>query len=363
MRTVLKILLLMTGYCFISGSGAYEMGAISVLSSVNEPLEARISLSGEEVLDDGPVIVDMASKIDFMRHKVRRGYFVSDLKASFEKDLLGEPTIRIQSSQPVMVRGMELLVMMLTTQEKKLGKYRFVLPQVRAVNDPPIVAENRMPNERQKRQALAWSTDSVEQKQNKRIVSVDQKGSGDRAHNSYTVLAGDSLSYIAMKLIPNYPQFRSWKALMDRIAEINSDAFPDRDINRLRVATTLKLPAVHNDIRGSAVAVASLTDNSFVSSVDRHTTLSKAPEYTADPGSTKVLKSDKYKKQLQAKTDKGSQLSSHVMERWKKHKSELIISRSIVDHSFSYNTLAEMGLQETNAEIYMPQGVFSGSIL
>ncbi len=135
------------------GSLAYEMGAIRVLSSLNEPLEARIDIAESEEMMKGPVIVDLASKIDFMRHRVDRKYYISDLQASIEKDLRGKSSIRVKSNEPMMDQNIDLLVMMLSAEGKSFGKYHFLLPQIRLTSQPPVVAANRL--------SIPWKKDRL----------------------------------------------------------------------------------------------------------------------------------------------------------------------------------------------------------
>ncbi|WP_330926685.1 hypothetical protein [Candidatus Sororendozoicomonas aggregata] len=214
-------------------STAFELGELRVESSVNEPLEASIILSGQNVSESAPVIVDTASKIDFLRHKVKRAYYISDLNSSLEYNLAGKPIIKLTSKEPVMSQRMDLLIMMMTTKEKTLGKYQFVLPQVRTLNDPPVVAVNR----------LAPVAKLLASETRTKSADLDQIG-GIKSTPVYYVRPGDSLSRIAMTLKEKYPDYASWHLLMMAIAKKNIGAFYNGNINHLKVGVALNLPGV-----------------------------------------------------------------------------------------------------------------------
>lgn len=58
----------------------------------------------------------------------------------------------------------------------------------------------------------------------------------------YNVPEGYTISMVAIKLLPQFPEYESWTALMRVIYKLNPDAFIDRDINQLRTNSRLKLP-------------------------------------------------------------------------------------------------------------------------
>ena len=60
--------------------------------------------------------------------------------------------------------------------------------------------------------------------------------------SSFTVPQDFTISMVAIKLFPDYPEFDSWPDLMDAIYRMNPDAFINNDINRLRANAELKLP-------------------------------------------------------------------------------------------------------------------------
>ncbi|MDP0561585.1 MAG: hypothetical protein QS721_04305 [Candidatus Endonucleobacter sp. (ex Gigantidas childressi)] len=246
MKVGLKILLLLISCGFSSLASAYEMGVINILSSIGEPLDANIIISGKDVNEAGPIIVNMASKIEFMRNRTSRSYYISDLKTSIKTNNNGNKIIKIKSSKPVSVKNINLLVMMLTTKGKSFGKYKFVLPDTRATKVAPIVAKNIMVKNRHIQVAQIGNnhTHNISNKAEHKIDNTVINGSKDV--DIYKVLQGDSLSSISIKLISKYPQLKSWKELMNLVVEINLDVFPNNDINKLNVATILKLPNVYN---------------------------------------------------------------------------------------------------------------------
>ncbi|WP_419534078.1 LysM peptidoglycan-binding domain-containing protein [Endozoicomonas sp.] len=67
-------------------------------------------------------------------------------------------------------------------------------------------------------------------------------GASEEVDTQYQVSAGESVSSIAMKLLPNYPQVQDWKVVMNSLITLNPDAFIEGDANRLRSDVLLRVP-------------------------------------------------------------------------------------------------------------------------
>ena len=72
-------------------------------------------------------------------------------------------------------------------------------------------------------------------------ISKSLAATADKA-SSFPVPEGYTISMVAIKLFPQYPEFDSWPELMDAIYRMNPQAFINNDINRLRSNAQLKLP-------------------------------------------------------------------------------------------------------------------------
>jgi pilus assembly protein FimV len=79
---------------------AFGLGKIEVKSSLNEPFEASIELTGAMDFDQSQIIARLASDADFERMGVSREGVLSQL--TFEPDLkLKPPAIIIRSNKPI----------------------------------------------------------------------------------------------------------------------------------------------------------------------------------------------------------------------------------------------------------------------
>ncbi|WBA81745.1 hypothetical protein [Endozoicomonas sp. GU-1] len=58
----------------------------------------------------------------------------------------------------------------------------------------------------------------------------------------YKVPEGYTISMVAIKLLPLYPDYDNWTSLMKDLYKLNPDAFINKDINKLRDNSQLKLP-------------------------------------------------------------------------------------------------------------------------
>ena len=486
MRQVLGLLLFITAFCF-SGVRAYELSSMKVESALNEPLLAEIELIGAEQQTDTPVIVDLASKLDFMRHRVKRNYYVSDLKTTVTEDSQGQAIIRVQSHEPMISPSVEFLVMLLSEKGKTFGKYKFVLPQFRPVSNPPVMVANRVSEEFKKRRLLARKSKSIKNKpkfgqpstrlfssvssneknrrhlvdsvthsadadkEKKQVVAettrkdmsyskiapttlivktkqnsmipgqtdlegiqrsnhsalhrlpsrrllahfdgpskvttqamvakhIDKKSKAAAPHevkiakivkkkpeNSvYKVRPGDSISRIAMLIKPRYPS-SSWQDLMRDLVKLNPDAFINKDINRLKVSVSLKLPQGPLKVDESqtvnpnknAQASSAPNDSKVLKHRDLMTKTAQNPLNNFVENLEHEMSHKRYRK-------KGlSVLSTNSTEFDEQSGVDLIEAEAIASpkNEYSYKTISIINVHTKNSDTYKPQGFFSGAVL
>uniref|UniRef100_UPI002148BA4A hypothetical protein n=1 Tax=Endozoicomonas sp. YOMI1 TaxID=2828739 RepID=UPI002148BA4A len=70
----------------------------------------------------------------------------------------------------------------------------------------------------------------------------EQQPVQEKAETIYKVTESESLAAIAHKLIPDYPQFDSWYALLQELAKLNPSLFVNNDISAIKRGTVLQLP-------------------------------------------------------------------------------------------------------------------------
>ncbi|MFK0571260.1 hypothetical protein, partial [Endozoicomonas sp.] len=65
--------------------------------------------------------------------------------------------------------------------------------------------------------------------------------SEEESENRYQVTVGENISAIALKLLPNYPQAQDWKVVMNRLVQLNPEAFIEGNMDRLRADAFLTI--------------------------------------------------------------------------------------------------------------------------
>ncbi|MDD7804357.1 MAG: hypothetical protein PUP46_02055 [Endozoicomonas sp. (ex Botrylloides leachii)] len=334
MKTTLKLwLLLIINSYLIPVSFAYEIGELKVLSAVNEPFEGRISLYNHSEESKLPIIVDIASKVEYMRHKVKRNYYVADLKVSIEKDALDTSYLRVHSREPIRARSLEFLIMMITSKEESFAKYRFVLPQI-ANGDIVMVPNQLLPREKQVLFAKAFSD------KDKTKSQIKEK------QNNYKVVSGDSISKIAMRLVKHYPQFKSWRSLMHRLIELNPNAFRHNNINHLKVASILRLPLPVKLNKNQLLASSS--------DISQKIKNNKIAHYKKIKQASSQSHIDKNIKQKISVEGTLPYLLSKVKKQNRTKKQQGFKKQSVL----GYKTLNEMKIQDSNSVSYQAQALF-----
>ncbi len=78
--------------------------------------------------------------------------------------------------------------------------------------------------------------------QRAKSTAAKSTAKADFTKDTYQVTQGESLSAIALKLIPKYPQFDNWYDLMQALARLNPTLLANNDIGSIRTGTILRLP-------------------------------------------------------------------------------------------------------------------------
>ena len=222
------------------------LGEIRQESTLNEPLEAEISLLSIGELDQNELLIGLASPEDFARAKVDREFYLVDLKFVPDFSDRANPVIKVTSSRPIREPYLNFLVEAIWPNGKLLREYTVLL-------DLPVFDESKLPGKpqaatsSQNQRPIARSADSnpqkgdaaaaVQQAAVQQVSSTDATAGGEPG--DYVVRRGDTLWGIADK-------FRSGEAsivqTLSAIYENNGHAFIDGDINRLRAGSVLGIP-------------------------------------------------------------------------------------------------------------------------
>ncbi|MDP3846131.1 MAG: FimV/HubP family polar landmark protein [Pseudomonas sp.] len=204
---------------------ALGLGAISLHSALNEPLEADIQLLEVGDLSADDVRVRLASEADFQRSGVERIFFLNDLR--FTPLFKGaQSIIRVTSNKPIREPYLNFVVEVARPNGQLLREYTVLIDPpgssaYRAVAQLPAYAAPREAPQRPPQRA--------------KPAPVATQG------NRYRVVAGDSLWLIAQRLHSEAGQ-PSVPTLMADIQGLNPQAFIGGDRNRLKLDADLLLP-------------------------------------------------------------------------------------------------------------------------
>ncbi|MBO6226127.1 MAG: hypothetical protein J6N68_00410, partial [Shewanella sp.] len=117
---------------FSSGlSHALGLGDLSVKSSLNQPLEAEISLLEVRDLTSVEIKTQLASPEEFSKAGVDRQFFLTGLKFTPVLNANGKSVIRVTSANPVKEPYLNFLVEILWPNGRLLREYTVLL-------DPPL---------------------------------------------------------------------------------------------------------------------------------------------------------------------------------------------------------------------------------
>ncbi|OYT97794.1 MAG: peptidoglycan-binding protein LysM [Pseudomonas sp. PGPPP3] len=205
---------------------ALGLGAITLHSALNQPLEADIELLQMGGLDSDDIRVRLASDADFARSGVDRLFFLNDLR--FTPLLRGNRhVIRVVSSKPVQEPYLNFIIEVARPNGQLLREYTVLL-------DPPsssaYSAMAAAPVVQRSRANIARPAATV-------VVDLPPATQGQR----YTVQRGDSLWLIAQRL-REAGSGLSQSALMEGLYGLNPQAFLGGDKNRLSLGADLLLP-------------------------------------------------------------------------------------------------------------------------
>ena len=180
-------------------TNALGLGELSILTSLNQPLEAEIALQNTADLDDSQIVARLADPEDFNHAGISRNFFLTGVDFKVELDGQGSGVIRLTSRDPVVEPYLNFLI------------------------------ETRWPDGR----LLREYTVLVD------LPNYDQPVETLSSDKQYRVSANDNLWRIALKSRPS--EAVSVQQTMLAIQRLNPQAFED-NINHLKKGSLLRLP-------------------------------------------------------------------------------------------------------------------------
>ncbi len=260
--------------CLVSGFSeqTVELGALTLGSGKNKPLNACVSIDG---LQDsaGELQVEMGSTTDFEMHQIQKKSTLNRIELAVERIRDQGAIVRLTSQQPMESDQLDLVIKLLANDHYYYGQFSFpLLNEFQSgarlitgnLSKSPAVAFKKP--EKSKLQAKPRLTifsevanlkevekDSAVNNSVSTVDNVDKKVPDNEPKATeanfpvvmseiYKVKKGDSLSKIAVSLLPQYADSESLKTLTNKLVELNPKNFINNDMNLLRADLDLVLP-------------------------------------------------------------------------------------------------------------------------
>jgi pilus assembly protein FimV len=223
-RTLLSTLVITSTLGLSANVFALGMGELELKSTLNQPLQAEITLTNIDDLSEWEIKPSLASDGDFDRAGVEKIFFLSDIDFEIQGN-----RIVLTSDKSVTEPFLNFLVQVNWPSGRVLREYTLLL-------DPPIFDEKIQPLAAQQ-EAQRVETRAVVPAA---VAATNSWQSDAAAPGTYKVQKDDTLWEIAINSRPNRqvtPQ-----QMMLAIQDSNPSAFINGNINRLKTHQVLRIP-------------------------------------------------------------------------------------------------------------------------
>ncbi|KHK51651.1 peptidoglycan-binding protein [Ralstonia sp. A12] len=246
---------------------AAGFGALHVRSSLGQPLQAEIDLTGVTPEEAQNLVAKLAAPDAYSRAGLTYNPIVSSLRASLERQSNGNYVVRLRSTQPVAEPFVDVLVDLNWASGHVSRAYTFLLDPVGSSNTaqnfaPTPVVQATTPGAAESaapapapaaqsqagapaaaapaptRQPRAATRQAARQQQAAPAASAPDATPG----GSYTVQRGDSLYDVASTAAQGQDTV-SLDQMLLALYRNNPNAFIGGNINRLRTGSVLKVPS------------------------------------------------------------------------------------------------------------------------
>lgn len=224
-------------------ANALGLGEVRLNSTLNQPLNAEITLLDTRDLTAEQILVSLASPADFERNGVDRLYFYTEFKFEVDLENPAGPVVKVTSRNPVREPYLNFLVEARWTAGRLLREYTLLM-DLPTYDDErsvaPVVAprEVEAPRETQSTQGRVArptqaTTDTPRESRETSSPRVAQDG-------DYTIRPNDTLWEIALAVRPD--SSISVHQAMVALYEANPEAFINGNISRLKEGRVLRVP-------------------------------------------------------------------------------------------------------------------------
>lgn len=205
---------------YTSAAIAVGFGEIALKSALNEPLNAEIELTNVGDIDDGMLLVKLASPQAFTQAGVSRDFYLTALDFAVGKNATGETIVRVTTEQPVVEPYLDFLVQLEWPSGQLLREYTLLL-------DLPVYTEG---------QVAPATVSKVASGSAPKATAGKQSFSGDQ----HKVVVGDTLWNVSKRL---RPRGLTILQTMDALYSENPSVFLNGDANRMKEGAILRLPS------------------------------------------------------------------------------------------------------------------------
>ncbi|MDA9095377.1 hypothetical protein N9J88_03175 [Porticoccaceae bacterium] len=226
---------------------AVGFGDITLKSALNEPLDAEISLTNIEGIEEGLLLVQLAPASAFAQAGVSRDYYLTQLAFSVDTNGADETVVKVTSQGPILEPYLDFLVQLEWPAGRIVREYTLLL-------DLPLYSGEVTPA-----QVVNIAAASP-----KRKVASKRELAGD----AHRVVVGDTLWNVSKRLRPRGSTILQ---TMDALYSQNPSAFVAGDANKMKEGAILRLPSFDeiNEEAGDIVATQiGLTEPEAVSEND-----------------------------------------------------------------------------------------------
>ncbi|WP_196391466.1 type IV pilus assembly protein FimV, partial [Ralstonia solanacearum] len=233
---------------------AAGFGALHVRSSLGQPLQADIDLTGVTEEEAQNLVAKLASPDAYQRAGLTYNPIVSALRASLVRQSGGSYVVRVISAQPVAEPFVDILVDLTWASGRVSRAYTFLLDPAGSSNTPrnfaptpvvqattPGVADSAAAPQSQ---AAAPATQRAARPARQAArPQADAAAAADTASGgAYTVQRGDSLYDVASNAVQGQDAV-SLDQMLLALYRNNPKAFIGGNINRLRTGSVLTVPS------------------------------------------------------------------------------------------------------------------------
>ena len=194
---------------------AADLGRLTVLSGVGEPLRAEIEILSVQASEATSLAARIPPADVFWRANLEPAPFIDHVRARVERRPKDRYVVTLSSTKPVESPFIQILVELDSVAGRVVREYPFLLQELGVTPASPALPIATAPN-------------------------VSQSGPpGSAVYNTYTVRPGDTLAGIARA---TRPRDATVEQTMVALYQANEPAFIDGNMNRLFAGAVLALP-------------------------------------------------------------------------------------------------------------------------